>query len=154
MRHPLLTSLATAVTLVAGVIMVVTACIPAVVYYLDRIVAYYGLFFMPLGAFIFIDFWLFPRLKLTRYYAERKGLMLSWPAAVGWFGSFGICFLLYAKDQYTSMAWINNILPTFLADYKADLFLQVLPAWIIAVGLYTVCSFIQQSISPVSRKEV
>ncbi len=52
------------VTLIAGIAMIVTACIPAVVHYLDRIVAYYGLFFMPLGAFVFIDFWLFPRLGL------------------------------------------------------------------------------------------
>jgi cytosine permease len=142
-----------AVTLVAGVLMVITACIPAVLHYLDRIVAYYGLFFMPLGTFIFIDFWLFPRLGLARNYAERRNLLISWPAAVGWFGSFGICFLLYAKDQYTFMAWINNRLPAFLANYKADLFLQVLPAWLIAVGLYTVCSLIQQSIFPISRKE-
>lgn len=139
------------VTLVAGVVMIVTACIPAVLYYLDRIVAYYGLFFMPLGAFIFIDFWVFPRLGLSRYYAERKNLMVSWPAAVGWFGSFVICFLLYAKDQYDSFRWLNHKLPGFLADYQADLFLQVLPAWLIAVILYTVCSFIQQSINPVTE---
>ena len=55
-----------AVTMFAGVMMIVIACIPAVNYYLDRIVAYNALFFMPLGAFIFIDFWLFPRLGLTR----------------------------------------------------------------------------------------
>lgn len=140
-------------TLAAGVLMVVTACIPAVLYYLDRIVAYYGLFFMPLGAFIFIDFWLFPRLGLARSYAQRKGLAASWPAAVGWFGSFGICFLLYAKDQYPSMAWLNERLPLFLARYKADLFLQVLPAWILAVVLYTVCSAIQQSLHPLTDKE-
>jgi hypothetical protein len=73
---------------------------------------------------------------------------LSWPAAVGWFGSFGICFLLYAKDHYESMAWLNDRLPMFLAEYKADLFLQVLPAWIIAVTLYTVCSWLQQTLSP------
>jgi len=143
------------VTLVAGVVMIITACIPAVLYYLDRIVAYYGLFFMPLGAFIFIDFWLFPRLGLTRNYAERKGLKVSWPAAVGWFGSFGICFLLYAKDQYSAWAWLNNRLPSFLANYKADLFSQALPAWIIAVTLYTLCCIVQQTLSPVTaQKEV
>lgn len=135
-------------TLIAGIIMIVTACIPAVLHYLDRIVAYYGLFFMPLGAFIFIDYWVFPRLGLTRYYAESKGLGWSWPAAIGWFGSFGICFVLYAKDQYHSMAWINQHLPSFLSRYKADIFLQVLPAWIIAVSLYLFCSIIQQRIIP------
>ena len=77
---------------------------------------------MPLGAFIFIDFWLFPRLGLAHYYAERRHLLISWPAAVGWFGSFGICFVLYAKDQYSYMSWLNPKLPVFLANYKADLF--------------------------------
>lgn len=142
------------VTLVAGILMVITACIPAVLHHLDRIVAYYGLFFMPLGAFIFIDFWVFPRLGLARNYAERRRLLISWPAAVGWFGSFGICFLLYAKDQYASMAWINEQLPLFLARYKADLFLQVLPAWLIAVILYTLCSLIQQSFNPISQEQI
>ncbi len=142
------------VTLLAGVVMIITACIPAVLYYLDRIVAYYGLFFMPLGAFIFIDFWILPKLGLTKYYAERKKLLTSWPAAVGWFGSFGICFVLYAKDQYEYMAWVNAKLPAFLANYHADLFSQVLPAWIIAITLYTLCSFIQQKLSPVTEKEV
>jgi purine-cytosine permease-like protein len=141
------------VTLVAGILMIITACIPAVLHYLDRIVAYYGLFFMPLGAFVFIDFWLFPRLGLARNYAERRGLLISWPAAVGWFGSFGICFLLYAKDRYTSMAWINKHLPLFLSHYKADLFLQVLPAWLIAVILYTLCSVIQQRFNPISQEQ-
>lgn len=136
------------VTLACGVLMIVMACIPAVNFYLDRIVAYYGLFFMPLGALIFIDYWVFPRLGLARYYAQRQKLLWSWPAAVGWFGSFGICFVLYAKDEYESMAWINERLPTFLARYKADLFLQVLPAWIIAITLYTVCSVVQQLMYP------
>ena len=135
------------VTLVAGVVMIFTACIPAVIHYLDRIVAYYGLFFMPLGAFIFIDFWLFPRMGLKRNYAEQKGLLVSWPALVGWFGSFAICFALYAKDNYESLGWINDYLPARLAAYHADLFSQVLPAWIIAVVLYTLCSLIQQKVS-------
>ncbi|MCA9239079.1 MAG: hypothetical protein KDA37_02715 [Planctomycetales bacterium] len=137
-----------AVTLFAGVVMIITACIPDVNYYLDRIVAYYGLFFMPLGAFIFIDFWVFPRLGLTPYYAERKRLLWSWPAAIGWFGSFGICFLLYAKDQYPVFAGLNKLLPAFLAEYHADVFLQVLPAWVIAITFYTVGSFVQQMIAP------
>jgi len=38
----------------------------------------------------------------------------------------------------------------FLANYKADLFSQVLPAWVIAVTLYTLCSIIQQTLSPTS----
>jgi len=134
-------------TLYRAGLMIVTACIPDVLAYLDRIVAYYGLFFIPLGAFVFIDFWLFPMLGLERHFAEQRKLSWSWPAAVGWFGSFGICFVLYAKDNYESLAWLNDKLPPLLAKYQADLFSQVLPAWVIAVVLYTIGSFFQQKLS-------
>ena len=143
-----------AVTLFAGVLMIITACIPFIVANLDYIVAYYGLFFMPLGAFIFIDFWLFPKLGLARYYAERKGLMASWPAAVGWFGSFLICFVLFAKDQYSWMAFTKNHLPAFIANKQFDIFILALPAWVIAVTLYTFCGIIQQMISPVGDSKL
>ncbi len=139
------------VTLFAGVIMIITACIPAVNFFLDRIVAYYGLFFMPLGAFIFIDYWVFPRLGLERNWAERRRLLASWPAAVGWFGSFGICFVLFAKDNYPAFSGVNAWLPRWLADYRADFFMQVLPAWILAVLLYTACAFLQQRFAPSAR---
>ena len=131
-------------TLLIGAGMIVAACIPAVTFYLDRIVAYYGLFFMPLGAFIFIDYWVFPKLGLERNYSELKNLVFSWPAFIGWFGSFISCFLLYAKDNYASFAWVNQILPGFLKNYQSDLLLLVLPAWVIAMVLFILCSLIQQ----------
>jgi purine-cytosine permease-like protein len=136
------------VTLVAGGIMIVTACIPWVNANLDRIVATYGLFFMPLGALIFIDYWLFPRMGLQSNFAERRRLLVSWPAAVGWLGSYLIGFVLYAKDNYTAFARVNDFLPRWLADYRADTFMQVLPAWILAVTLYIVASLIQQKLTP------
>lgn len=140
------------VTLFAGVLMVIFACIPFIVANLDYIVAYYGLFFMPLGAFIFIDFWVFPKLGLTHYYAERKGLLWSWPALIGWFGSFLICFVLFAKDQYSWMAFTKNYLPVSIANMQFDIFILALPAWVIAVFLYLACSMIQQTISPVDGR--
>jgi hypothetical protein len=39
------------------------------------------------------------------------------------------------------------MLPAFLANYKPDFFMQVLPEWILAVVLYTACSFLQQRFS-------
>jgi purine-cytosine permease-like protein len=134
------------VTLIAGAVMIVTACVPAVNHYLDRIVGLYGLFFMPLGAFIFIDYWVYPRLGLKRDYAEKRRLLASWPAAAAWFGSVIICFLLYAKDNFESFAGLNDILPGFLAVYKPDFFMQVLPEWILAVGLYILFGIVQQHI--------
>lgn len=131
----------------AGVLMIIAACVPAITFFLDRIVAYYGLFFMPLGAFIFFDYWVFPKLGLTRYWAESRKLLASWPAMVGWFGSFIICFFLFAKEEYPSFGWVNDVLPDFLVHYRPDFFMQVLPAWILAVVLYTGCSLIQQKMS-------
>ncbi|MFV0375664.1 MAG: purine-cytosine permease family protein, partial [Mangrovibacterium sp.] len=50
------------VTFAAGAFMIVTACIPAVNANLDRIVSYNALFFVPLGAFVLVDVWLFPKM--------------------------------------------------------------------------------------------
>lgn len=132
------------VTFFAGVFMVITACIPAVNAYLDRIVGYYGLFFMPLGAFIFIDIWVFPKLGLVSNYAEKKNLLLSWPAAIAWIGSFLVMLFFYGKDNYP---WLSNILgeqPAWLASIQADLLFMVAPEWILSVMLYIGFSMIQQ----------
>jgi hypothetical protein len=91
---------------------------------------------------------------MARNYAERKGLLWSWPATVGWFGSFLICFILFAKDQYSWMAFTKNYLPAFIADKQFDIFILALPAWVIAITLYTICSIIQQKISPVEDTQM
>ena len=83
---------------------------------------------------------------------ERFQRTRSWPAAVGWFGSFGIGFVLFAKDNYAAFSGVNQYLPAFLANYRADFFMQVLPAWILAVVLYTLCSALQQKTSSPSRQ--
>ena len=132
------------VTFFAGAFMIITACIPAVNAYLDRIVGYYGLFFMPLGAFIFIDIWVFPKLGLISDYAEKKKLLLSWPAAVAWIGSFMTMLFFYGKDNYQ---WLSNLLgnqPDWLASVRADLLFMVAPEWILSVLLYIGLSMVQQ----------
>jgi hypothetical protein len=124
--------------------MIVTACIPAVNAYLDRIVGYYGLFFLPLGAFIFIDLWVFPKLGLISNYAEKKNLLFSWPAAVAWIVSFMTMLFFYGKDNYP---WLSRLLgeqPAWLASIQADLLFMVAPEWILSVILYIGLSMIQQ----------
>jgi len=133
------------VTFAAGVFMIVTACIPAVNDNLDRIVAYYGLFFMPLGAFIFIDIWIFPKIGLTSDYAEKAKLMISWPATFAWIGALLFSVFMYGKDNYT---WLSNLLegrqPAWLANIKLDLMFLIAPEWVVAVTLYLVFCIIQQ----------
>jgi cytosine permease len=133
------------VTFAAGLFMIVTACIPAVNANLDRILGYNGLFFMPLGAVIFIDIWVFPKLGLVSEYAEKNGLMISWPAAIAWIGSFLICVFLYGKDHF---GWLSALLegsqPSWLAKINMDLLFLAAPEWFIAVFLYLLFSIIQQ----------
>jgi purine-cytosine permease-like protein len=137
------------VTFAAGAFMVVTACIPEVNRNLDRIVGYYGLFFMPLGACIFIDVWILPRLGMVSNYVEKTGRLLSWPALCAWVISFGFSFFLYGKDQYM---WMNNLIapwqPQWLENIQADLLFLVAPEWILAVSIYLVLSWWQQKQQP------
>lgn len=134
------------VTLAVGAGMIVCACIPAILANLDRIIGYYSLLFLPLGAFIFIDLWLFPRIGLRSCYAGLRRLALSWPAALAWLGSLGFSLFVYGKDHYPLFAGLlSGRLPGWLDGYKPDLFFLVAPEWIVAVGLYVVFSCVQQA---------
>ena len=109
------------VTLVVGLMTTLAACFPALVMRLLDFVALYGLILMPLGAVIFADFWLFPKLGLSRNYAELRKIRFSWPAAVSWVGTLLVCFLL-----------------------PLDLYFKALPGWFTAVALYVGLSYVQQ----------
>ena len=133
------------VTFAAGAFMIITACIPAVNANLDRIIGYYGLFFIPLGAFIILDEWVFPKIGLVSDFASKARLMFSWPVAIAWGGSFLFSVFLYGKDHYT---WLSDMLdgklPSWLADIKADLMYMVAPEWLLAAVLYLLFCVIQQ----------
>lgn len=133
------------VTFAAGAFMIITACIPAVTANLDRIVAYYGLFFIPLGAVIILDVWLFPRLGLISNFTEKSGKLFSAPAAVAWFGSFALSFFLYGKDHLPFIEkLVAGKLPAWLDAVKMDLTFLVGPQWIVAALIYLILSWFQQ----------
>ncbi len=109
------------VTLAAGMVCTVAACFPALVMKLLDFVALYGLVLMPMGAVIFADFWILPRLGLVRNYAEISGSPINRSAAV---------------------AWILSLVAVFLMPI--EIFFKGLPGWFIAVFLYTGLSRIEQ----------
>lgn len=115
------------VTLVVGAAMIVCACIPAILTHMDLLLTTNALVLLPLGAFIFIDIWLFPKLGLRSNFAEHTGSLISWPAAAAWIlpmiGSL--------------VAFFNGADPIFLA----------LPEWAACVLLYVVFSAIQQKLA-------
>jgi len=117
------------VTLAVGMITTMAALFPALMMRLLDFVALYGLLLMPMGAVIFADFWLLPKLGLRQDYAEWKQLLFSLPAALAWLLTLGACLLL-------NLVW------------NVEIFFLGLPGWFIATGLYVGLSLIQQQRSP------
>lgn len=113
------------VTAAVGVITTVVALFPALMMRLLDFVALYGLVLMPMGAVIFADYWILPRLGLRQNWAEWKRLRFGWPAAAAWFVTLGACLLL---NQ--TLGW--------------QIFFLGLPGWFIATGLYVGLSWVQQ----------
>lgn len=117
------------VTLATGLATTVAALFPALVMKLLDFVALYGLILMPMGAVIFSDFWLLPKLGLERDAAEKWSGLFSFPAFVAWVGSVGVSFLL-----------------------PVEIFFKALPAWFIAVAAYVVLSYAFQRGRVLSRE--
>jgi cytosine permease len=111
------------VTLWAGIVTTIAALFPALMMKLLDFVALYGLLLMPMGAVIFADFWLLPKLGLQADYAESRQLSLSWPALLAWLLALALSFVL-----------------------PYEIFFKALPGWFIAVACFVVFSALQQKL--------
>ena len=110
------------VTLVTGLVASVTAIFPIVTMKLLGFVSLWGMILMPMGAVIFADFWLLPKLGMQRDFAEKRGLPLNWAAAAAW---------------GTSMAFCVGLLAMFGAD---KIYFVSLPGWFVTVLVYVCLS--------------
>ena len=117
------------VTLFTGGLATLAGCFPAIAMKLLGFVALYGMVLMPMGAVIFIDFWVFPRLGLKPYYAESANLRFNWAAGLAWFLTLAACvgLVLFGGIQ---------------------LYFVSLPGWFLASALYIGLSYFLQSRSP------
>jgi len=118
------------VTLAAGVITTLVACFPAIFMKLLAFVAIYGLMLMPIGAVIVVEHWLFPRLGLQPYWAERRKLAFNKAALISWLAVLVICFPI---EQFT-----HGAVRSPMAMLGVHLFFRWLPGWFIAAILYIV----------------
>ncbi len=82
------------VTLIAGAITSVVACFPVVFMRLLDFVALYGLILMPIGAVVFAEHWIIPKLGLPQYRAETEKLFINWAALLSWVITLVIVFVL------------------------------------------------------------
>lgn len=114
------------VTLMTGALATVAGMFPAIAMKLLDFVALYGLVLMPMGAVVFVDFWLAKRLGFRANYAEASGVSINWAAGLAWVVTLGLCLTL------VNMGGIQ-------------IFFVGLPGWFLAAGLYVVLSrLIQQ----------
>ncbi len=82
------------VTLLTGLVASVSAVFPIVTMRLLDFVAMWGMILMPMGAVIFMDFWVLPRLGLRSNFAECTGRSLNWAAGAAWIVTVSACTLL------------------------------------------------------------
>lgn len=113
------------VTLFVGMITTLAACFPALVMQLLEFVALYGLILMPMGAVIFIDVYVLPKMGLQSNYSESHNVSLNPAVGWTWFVTLAICLLL-------------NLFGGI------EIFFLGLPGWFIAVAVYIICSKLMQ----------
>jgi purine-cytosine permease-like protein len=121
------------VTLLTGAIATIAGMFPAIAMKLLDFVAIYGMILMPMGAVIFVDFWLIPKLGLRSSYAELSGSSFNWAAGVAWILTLVVCL----SAVYSIGRW--------------SLWFASLPGWFIAAVLYIVLSkFYQKKANMIS----
>ena len=117
------------VTLLTGALATLAGMFPAIAMKLLDFVALYGLVLMPMGAVIFVDFWLAKRLGFRNRYAEAAGISVNWAAGLAWVLTLAGCLAV------VSMGGLQ-------------IYFVGLPGWFGAAILYIVLSRLLQ------RKEV
>jgi purine-cytosine permease-like protein len=139
------------ITIISGLLSTAVAMYPGLSMRLLEIIAVYGLVLMPMGAIIFVDFWLFPRIGLKRFYAETAHISFNISAALTWVLTGTVCWFLVCAT------WLmNNLIRTgqmsfspqtqeLIRDYiTIEIYFVAIPGWFFAAFLYTIFSLIFQ----------
>jgi purine-cytosine permease-like protein len=113
------------VTLITGMIAALIGLFPAVAMKLLGFVAIYGLVLVPMGAVVFVDFWLMKKLGLQPFYAEASGKSVNWAAGIAWVVTLCGCLALALSGTL-------------------EIFFVSLPGWFAAALLYILLSVVIQ----------
>ena len=101
----------TRTTFLAGIVTVIIACFPFVFTKLLPLLTYAGLLVVPVGAIVFAEHFLFPKLGLTRYWVTYKQLQHSSAAVLSWALGLVFGFTLNAIDI---MPFYYLFIPTWI----------------------------------------
>jgi purine-cytosine permease-like protein len=143
------------VTLITGAVATIAGMFPAIAMKLLGFVALYGLVLMPMGAVIFVDFWLIRKFGMQSYCAELSGKTFNWAAGLAWFVTLTICLVLVQLGWIIDklVAWgvftMSDSLQWIKDTFTVQIFFVSLPGWFVAAFLYIVLSkFYQKKLRP------
>lgn len=114
-----------AVTIATGALATIAGMFPAIAMKLLGFVALYGMLLMPMGAVVFVDFWLMKKLGLQSNYAEFSKNTFNWAAGLTWLLTLCGCWIMV---EYIGV----------------QIFFVSLPGWFIAAILYVLVSKVYQ----------
>nr|WP_299071730.1 hypothetical protein [uncultured Allomuricauda sp.] len=98
-------------TMAVGVVTVVVACFPFVFSQILPLLTYAGLLVVPVGAIVFAEHVIFPRIGLTRYWVSYKNLNHSTPAVASW--GLGLVFG-FGLNALNVMSFYYLFIPTWI----------------------------------------
>lgn len=97
-------------TVVVGIAMVIVACFPFVFSQILPLLTYAGLIVVPVGAIVFTEHQLFPKIGYTRYWSKYQNYKNSSPAVLSWVLGLIFGFGLNALDV---MSFYYLFIPTW-----------------------------------------
>ncbi|WP_333969881.1 purine-cytosine permease family protein [Alteromonas mediterranea] len=109
----------TKTTAIVGMVTVAIACFPFVFTKLLPLLTYAGLLVVPVGAIVFAEHMIFPRIGFTRYWAHYQSLTHSTPAVASWGLGLVFGFGLNALDVIS-------------------FYYLFIPTWFFTIAVYTV----------------
>ena len=129
------------VTLVAGAATTAIACSPFVFTKLLDFVGLYGLLLVPVGAIVFIEHWIFPKIGFTQFWVSKKKLLVSWPALLSWLIAIAVALIIAQDSPLVSLLrWIRlEAIANFLSKLGfLHLFFLFVPVWLLTSVLYII----------------
>ncbi len=113
------------VTLVIGILTTILSCFPFFFMRLLDFVAIYGLVLMPIGAVVFAEHWLIPKLGMAQNRAKQRGWFISFAVLLTWGITLAVCWYM-----------------------PFHLFFRWLPGYLIALVLYLVLASLESKLRP------
>lgn len=98
-------------TMAVGVAMVVIACFPFVFTQIMPLLTYAGLIVVPVGAIVFAEHQVFPRIGYTRYWSRYQQYIHSFPAVASW--GLGLVFG-FGLNMLNVMSFYYLFIPTWI----------------------------------------